>query len=217
MTNTQTHQFSGMLNQHEFKERYIFMMQRIANGFSREDLAFLLGRSSYHVIDFEEFSDKIKMNYEDYEAMATLFRTSPPPSPAFNAKVNNLDISAEKRMIRGTYRETNKERHHQFIHPWTIKGVNTPITITENIQRNAERDAEIKQHLTAFLSRCIGQNIFNHKTSALKIYHHVYIALPGEWRPSFIPPLKQVVYEFILTEKLMFKNEQGHIFYQTKL
>lgn len=217
MANNQIIKFSGMLNQHEFKERYIFIIQRIENGFSKEDIAFLLGRSSYHVIDYESFSDQVKMDYEDHEVMAELFKTPLPPTPAFNSKVNKVDISVEKRMIRGTCIQTDRELYYQFIHPWTIKGINEPLTIHRPIRSNTRNNEELSHELRMELARLTDFGYFNNKSPAMTIYRHMHIHVIPDWQPLLVPALRQVVFEFISLEKLHLKNERGHIYYQTKL
>jgi len=217
MANHQSIKFSGMLNQHEFKERFIFIMQRIENGLSKEDIAFLLGRTSYHVIDYESFSDQVKMDYEDHEVMAELFKTPLPAAPAFNSKVNKVDISMEKRMIRGSCIQTDKELHYQFIHPWTIKGINEPLTILKPIQSYARNDVEVSHELRMEFARLIDFGYFNNKSPAIAIYRHMQTHLIPDWQSLLVPALRQVVFEFISSEKLQLKNELGHIYYQTKL
>lgn len=200
-----------MLNQHEFTTRYIFILQRIANGFSREDMAFLFGRTSYHVIDYEEFSVHVKMDYQDHEGMAALFKGRMPVSPAFNTKVNKLDISNEKRMIRGSFIETAKERHYHFIHPWTIKGINAPITIVEPIQIDTSRDAEILNELTAELDRLIGFGYFNSKISAIGIYHHIWLNTIPKWRIRLAAILKLAIFKAIHAEKIQPVNARYRV------
>ncbi|WP_316835659.1 hypothetical protein [Pedobacter nutrimenti] len=217
MANHQSIKFSGMLNQHEFKERYIFIMQRIENDLSKEDIAFLLGRTSYHVIDYESFSDQVKMDYEDHEVMAELFKTPFPATPAFNSKVNKVDISMEKRLIRGTCIQTDRELHYHFIHPWTIKGINEPLTILKPIQSKTRKDEELSHELRIELARLTDFGYFNNKSPAITIYRHMQIHVIPDWQPLLVPALRQVVFEFIRSEKLQLKNERGHIYYQTKL
>lgn len=207
--------FSGMLNQFEFTERYLFISQRAASGYSREDIAFLLGKTSYHVIDFEELAEKVKMNYQDHEVMAELFRASKPASPAFNDKLNGQTIANEKRMIRGSYSEKDNEGLYKFIHPWLIKGLCTPITIKVSTERNNKHDDEIFIILSEQLRRLIATGFFDRKKSAMMIYYELYSDIQPDFRPLFVPLLRQAMFEFVRTEKIRMTNEESHIYYLT--
>lgn len=217
MPNQHITRFSGMLNQHELKERYIFIKQCRENGFSREDIAFLLGRSSYHIIDYEGLSTHIKMDYMDHEVMAELFKTLAPRAPAFDYMIDKHNISHEKRLIRGTYTSSEKGCLYQFNHPWTIKGINKPIVIDMKLCRDYNYDEQIRLLLKFQLNKLIKLGYFDHKCAPIKIYDYIYSTIQIEWCSLFTPLLKQVVYDFIRNDKLIPLNESGHIFYQIKL
>lgn len=216
MSNKKITTFSGMLNQHEFKERYVFIVQRKANDLSREDVAFLQGRSPYDIIDYEELSNQIKMDYKDQEVMAAIFKTLTPKPPAFDYMIDKQNISHEKRMIRGTYTTSEKGCLYQFNHPWTIKRINKPILIDFKISRDSKYDEEIKLLLKSQLNMLIRLDYFENKHSPIKIYNKIYSDIQIKWRPLFTPLLKQVVYDFIRTDKLVPINESGHTYYQIK-
>jgi hypothetical protein len=216
MTNYQTLKISGMLNQHEFNQRYIFTMQRIASGFSRHELAFLLGRTTYDIADYEQLCEQAKLSFRNYEAMAALFKNPAPIPLAFNSKVNDTDISNEKRMIRGTVTETNKERQIQFIHPWKIKGESKPVIIVEGIERVADKDLKILQWVYDHLAKLKTIGCFERGCTALFLHQQMNSTIVAEWKPLFVTILRQVVYAHVHSSEFQIHYEDGQVLYKIK-
>lgn len=216
MTNTQTIKISGMLNQHEFKERYLFTMQRIANGFSRLDLSFLLGRNAFDIIDYEQLSGQLKLNFNDHELMAALFKNPAASTLAFYSKMNGIDIATEKRMIRGTAIETEKERYISFSHPWKIIGENKPITITEHLAIYTDDDLEILEFVYDHLADLKRVRFFEQGCTALAIYHQLNNSITRCRQPMLTKILRQVVYGHIHSGEFQVHLMDGQVFYKIK-
>jgi hypothetical protein len=216
MANQNNLKISGMLNQHEFKERYNFTVQRIINGFSRPGLAFLLGKTTYEVSDYEHLCEHIRMSYKDHEVMAALFGKPAPSVPAFQIKANDIDISGEKRMIRGEVIETESERQFHFVHPWKIKGENTAFKITENLSREADQDIKINLFVNESLNNLIITGCFNQGCTALFLYEHLNSIIAEEWRPLFLKNLSGLVYARIHTGEFHIHRHDGQVLYKIK-
>lgn len=216
MANTQNLKISGMLNQHEFKERYIFTMQRIINGFSRHEMAFLLGRTNYDINDYEHLHEHVKMSYKDYEIMALVFKNRPPSVPVFQTRADNIDISTERRMIRGTVWETERERQFHFVHPWKMKGESTKIIITEDLSRNAEQDLEINRFVYEHLVILKKTGCFDRGCTALFLYQQLITIIAKAWKPLFVTNLRNLIYAGVYSQEFQIQQQDGRIFYKTK-
>ncbi|MBE9600325.1 hypothetical protein [Pedobacter sp. MC2016-24] len=216
MVNNQILKISGMLNQHEFIERYIFTMQRVINGFSRHEMSFLFGKTTYEINDYEHLSEHVKLSYQDYELMALVFEHVPPSVPVFQTRIDNIDVSAERRMIRGTVSETESERHFQFVHPWKIKGEDVQITITEDLYRNAEQDLQINEFVYEFLLDLKKTGCFDRGCTALFLYQKLNLIIAEEWKPRFLTNLRDLVYAHIYSNEFQIQQQDGLVFYKTK-
>jgi len=205
-----------MLNQHEFKERYIFISQRIANGLSRPDLAFLLGKSTYDVTDYEHLCGQVRMNFKDYEVMATLYKNSAPAAPVFYTQANNIDISGERRMIRGTVTERAREWQIEFLHPWKIKGENKPIAICGDLHRPAEQDSKITELVIEYLLSLKKTGYFQHGCTAFQLYHQLNNTKAKHWQPRCLTVLRQTVYAHVHSGEFQIHQQNGQLFYQLK-
>ncbi len=215
MTNQNNLKISGMLNQHEFKERYIFTQQRIINGFSRQDLAFLLGRMTNDVSDYEQLGTHVKMNYQDHEVMAAVFKTLAPAAPMFYPKANEIDISNEKRMIRGSVTETDTQRLFDFIHPWKIKGENKPINIAESLVCDRSQDLKISEFVQQHLFQFKKAGCFDRGCTALFLYQQLTPVVDKVWKPLFLKVLRALVYAQIHAQEIKSHEIDGRVFYKT--
>lgn len=216
MANQQNLKISGMLNQHEFIERYVFTKQRVMNGFTRPDLAFLLGRSPNDVADYEHFGAHIKMNYQDHEVMAAVFKKLAPAAPIFQARVNDIDISNDKRMIRGTVVETDAQRSFDFMHPWKIKGEDKPITIIEDLGRDTTQDTLIRAFVDEHLAQLKAQGCFERGCTALYLYQQLTGLICKAWQPLFLKILRASIYARIHAQEIRAHQVNGQTIYKTK-
>lgn len=214
MSDKQITNFSGMLNKAEFKERYVITIHRINNGYSREDMSFLLGKPSYHVIDYEMLSNHVKMDTMDYEVIGILFRAKLPIPLFFNTREFIHDISKERKMIRGSYCEYEHESHYQYNLPWVFQNPSQPLTVNATIERDTQYDEEIEAFITSELNALLNIGYFNQQSSPLMIYLYLRGNIDDKWSSSFLPMVKKVMYEFIRKGKLQIKNESGHIYYK---
>lgn len=216
MTNQPNLKISGMLNQHEFIERYVFTKQRVMNGFTRPDLAFLLGRSSNDVTDYEHFGAHVKMSYQDHEVMATVFKKRAMYARIFQARVNDIDISNDKRMIRGTVLETDAKRSYDFIHPWKIKGENKPITIVEDLSRDVTQDVMIRAFVEEHLAQLKAQGCFERGCTALFLYKQLSGLICKAWQRLFLKILRVSIYARIHAQEIRVHQVNGQTIYKTK-
>ncbi|MEJ2884373.1 hypothetical protein [Pedobacter sp. GR22-6] len=216
MANQQNLKISGMLNQHEFIERYVFTKQRVMNGFTRPDLAFLLGRIPNDVADYEHFGAHVKMSYQDHEVMAAVFKKLAPTTPIFQARANDIDISNDKRMIRGTVLETDAQRVYDFIHPWKIKGEDKPITIVEELDRDMTQDAMIRAFVEEHLAQLKAQGCFEHGCTALFLYQQLSGLICKSWQPLFLKILRVSIYARIHAQEIRVHQVNGQTIYKTK-
>jgi len=216
MANQQNLKISGMLNQHEFIERYVFIKQRVTNGFTRSELAFLLGRSPNDVADYEHFDAHVKMNYQDHEVMAAFFKKRATAAPIFQARVNDIDISSDKRMIRGTVVETDAQRIYDFIHPWKIKGENKPITIVEELGHDMTQDVLIRAFVEEHMAQLKAQGCFERGCTALYLYQQLAGLICKAWQPLFLKILRVSIYARIHTQEIRLHQVNGQTIYKTK-
>lgn len=209
-------QCSGMLNQYEFKERYAFITKRIINGFSRAELAFLLGRTVYEVTDYEQLCEYVKMGYKDQLVMIPLFRGTTVAPPKFLTKVHHTDVSHDKRMIRGTVTDTECEREFRFVHPWLIKEEKTAIDLKEDLLRNVKYDAEITGFVNLTLNSLKKSGSFDQGCTALFLYQQLFGIMPVPWLPVFTTILKKAVYALIHAGQLQTGEQDGQVIYKIK-
>lgn len=216
MANQQHLKFSGMLNQHEFTERYLFTLRRIANGFSRRDLAFLLGRATDDLTDYEQLAAHVKMNYNDHETMASVFKRTSLASPIFYTKANETDISNERRMIRGIIMETEDRRYLDFVHPWKIRGDQKDLTITESLSRDDSQDLQINEYLYKQLLVLKNSGCFDPGCTALLLYQQINSVIDKKWKPLFLSNLRNMVFAQIYSKELYINQKDGRVTYKIK-
>lgn len=205
--------FSGMLNQHEFIQRHNFTTQRIANGFARIDMGFLLGRSIYDIVDYEQLCEQTKINISDKE-ISILFKKPVPSASLFFSKVNDSSIANEKRIIRGTVIENEHEREIHFSHPWAVRRDSTGITIVENLCRFQEEEGGIQDWVSDRLEYLI--SYLNDGCTGLFLYQELAKGLPEKWEESFTNALVSAVYDHVHSGKLKMCHQDGRIIYKSR-
>ncbi len=195
--------------------RYIFTKKRIINGFSRQDLAFLLGRTTHDLIDYEQLGAHVKMTYKDHEVMAAVFKTLAPAVPVFQAKENATDVSNDKRMIRGSVLETGTQRKLDFTHPWKIKGENKAITIIEDLAHEGAQDLMISEFVQQHLFQLKNAGCFDRGCTALFLYQQLYAIIEKAWKPLFLKNLRTLVYTQIHAQEIRAHAIDGQVIYKT--
>ncbi len=216
MKNQHHLKISGMLNQHEFVERYIFTIQRISNGFSRAELAFLMGKSSNDITDYEQLGAHVKMDYKDHEVMAAVFKALPPAALMFQTKANDIDISNEKRIIRGSVMETDTQRFFDVIHPWKIKGENKPVNLVESLVRDGSQDLMISEFVQKQLVQFKNAGCFDRGCTAFFLYQQLSPVVDKAWRPLFLKVLRALIYAKIHTQEIKSHQVHGQVIYKSK-
>jgi hypothetical protein len=216
MANLQPLKISGMLNQHEFTARYIFTKQRIINGFARQEMAFLLGRTIHDLTDYEQLGAHVKMSYQDHEIMATVFKRTAPAVPMFYAKSNDIDISNDRRMIRGTVTETGTQRSYEFIHPWKMQGEKKPVILVEDLGRDGAQDVLITEFIQEQLGQLKAAGCFDRGCTALFLYQQLKQVIDKEWQLLFLKMLRITIYAHIHAQDIRVHQIDGQLIYKTK-
>lgn len=191
--------FSGLVNQHEFLQRIQFMKSRILNGYTTEQVAFLLGRTPYFIRDFEELNP-VKLDGEDIINYTYLFTESLMDEDSFDRKKNDIDISYEKRMVRGIRISSNTEIKYEFVHPWTNNGICKPLKLSEELIIS---QSNLDTKLSTILTSLVLGGYFSNLRSPMEIF----MKLENLTEPvsSLILPLRSAIYRFIHTNALLVK------------
>ena len=124
--------YSGSLNQSEFVERYFIIKSRIKQGFTREELAFLLGRTPYFMTDYEELSP-IELELADFDIINSVLRGCNHEALNFDSKDGIYDISNEKRLVRVIKTAYADHITYEFHHHWKISGEIKPLRVVEPV------------------------------------------------------------------------------------
>jgi len=191
--------FSGLINQREFWQRLHFIRSRILNGYSREEVSFLLGRTPHFIKDYEELAG-VALDGEDMINYTFLFNKLLRSMEVFDHKKNDMDISYEKRMLRGIKLSSVYEITYEFIHPWTVRHANKPIVIKEKVRQAGEYSEEIEQ-----IRKRISAKIADGYMDTIRAPMQIYKML-SDSSVSFgtdqICRLRRVLYEMVHAEKL---------------
>jgi hypothetical protein len=206
--------YSGYVDQNEFTQRYLFIKNRVNNSLTREELAFLLGRTPYFVTDYEELSTAVNLDLLDIDLLCQLMTRNKFEILNFDKKDGQYDISHDKKMVRVTRYNYLERIEYKFTHRWTILGENKPLRITEPIFKCIEYDDDPTTLIKVELTRLIAGGYFNPGRSPLEIRDYVWNAYKYKSSSWSAELLKNVVYEFIRDNKLVIGNHKGHYSYQ---
>ncbi|RLJ77373.1 hypothetical protein [Pedobacter alluvionis] len=209
--------YSGYLDQHDFIERYLFIKRRISNSLTREELAFLLGRTPYFTNDYEEMSNTTKLDLIDMDLLNLTLKRNFIGGLSFEKNVGRHDISHEKRMVRITRYEYADKLEYVFNHRWVEYGANKPLKLIEPVFQPANDGGEQVRLITNELTKLLAERYFNTKRSPLDIYLMVWTAHKYRSSAWSIMHLKNIIYELIRTEQLRMSNLNGHFVYQARI
>lgn len=189
--------YCGCVDQNEFIQRFMLIKNRIKNFYSRRDLAFLMGRTPYFINDYEEFSITTKLNLQDLDLLSSIFRIIDFNSVVFDTKVQKVDVSREKRMVRVLSQEFEDQILYTFYHPWTLYGSPVNLKIIEpkfNLSLPSQEQIEKVKQVVLDL---IASGYFIVPRSPLEIYLSVSQILKyhiDAWAPVI---LNDIMYIFI--------------------
>lgn len=205
--------YCGYLNQNEFAERYLFIQRRIAHAMTREELAFLLGRVPYLIIDYEELS-AIKFDITDLDLMGLVLKGRQQQVLSFDKKDGVYDISHEKRMVRVVKSEYPENIVYEFYHHWKIGGHHKPLKIVEPVIRADDFETEAINLITAELTKLMGLGYFAIRRSPLEIRDHIWATYRFKSNAWSIVFLKNIIYEWIRDGLLSVANDKGRFSYR---
>ncbi|TCC95025.1 hypothetical protein [Pedobacter hiemivivus] len=210
--NTKT--YSGYLDQHDFIARYLFIRNRINNSFTRDELAFLLGKTPYFIIDYEELSGSTKLGLSELDILCRILKRGSYETLVLDRTFGKIDISYEKRMIRVIQKEYTQKLVYEFIHPWTSGGTSKSLKAEEPKYDFTDVERESKKLIKNEIARLIDAGFFTEKKTPLEIYERIWSTFrycSDAWSAIFI---KDIVYHFIREGKLTHKYLNGHLSYQ---
>lgn len=205
--------YCAYLNQSEFAERYLFIKSRITNGMTREELAFLLGRVPYFIIDYEELS-AIKLDLPDIDFMNIILKVHYREALNFDTKEGVYDISNEKRLVRVIKSEYSESIMYEFHHHWKINGKNKLLKIIEPVIYTDGLEMETTELIVAELTKLMELGYFKIKRSPLEIRNHIWKKYRYKSSAWSITLLKNIIYEWIRQGKLTVGKHKGHFMYQ---
>ncbi|RAJ31737.1 hypothetical protein [Pedobacter cryoconitis] len=208
--------YCGYLDQNEFTQRYLLIKNRVNNSLTREELAFLLGRTPYFIIDYEELSLAAKLDLVDVDLLCLILIRDRFESLTLDKKDGQHDISHEKRMVRVTMHEYREKLVYQFNHRWNVNGENKPLKITEPIFQTSTLGDEPIKLINVEITKLLSEGYFNTKRSPLEIREVVWRAYKYKSSAWSIIFLKNIIYEFIRDNKLVMGYDKGHFTYQIK-
>ncbi len=203
--------YCGYLNQSEFAERYLFIENRIIQGISREELAFLLGRVPYFITDYEELSTS-KLELADIDLIKKVFERHQYKILNFDSKDGKYDISNERRQVRVVRRKYNQNIVYEFYHPWKIDGEYKPFKIIEPLIDAVNEEGVAL--ITTELNKLIAQGYFKCRRSPLEIRDQIWAAYrykSGAWS---VISLKDIIYQSIRAGSLIAIKDKGCFRYQ---
>ena len=209
-----TKTYSGYIDQNEFVARYVFIKNRINNSFTREELAFLLGKTPYYVIDYEELSVGIKLSLLETDNLCKILKRGSYETLKLDKTFGKIDISFEKRMVRIIQKEYAQKFVYEFIHPWTSGGTCQPLKVVEPKYDLTAVERESRKLIRDELTRLIEAGFFTNKKTPLEIYERIWSTFKycsNAWSAVFV---KDIIYHFIRENKLVHKFLNGHLSYQ---
>lgn len=214
-SSVKTRCYTGKLDQNEFVMRYIQTKKRIDNCFTRDELAFLLGKPPYFVIDYEELSPQAKPSIADIDLLNNILNRSELIILQFDTTIHRVNISNEKRVVRVVRKDYPDKIEYHFSHPWTYKGLREPLLIVEPIcVGNSQRQAE--SFIKRKVLKLITTGYFNYGRLPNELYNdlwEIFKFRSDAWSPIV---LKNAVYYFIRENKLTVESSSGRFTYFTK-
>lgn len=212
--NTKT--YSGYLDQNEFVTRYLFIKNRINNSFTREELAFLLGKTPYFVIDYEELSGSIKLGIPELDILCRLLKRGTNETLILDKTFGKIDISHEKRMVRVIQKEYPMKFVYNFIHPWTSGGVSPPLLCEEPKYDISGVENDSKEIINEALLALKKQGFFETMRTASEIYERIWSVnkyRSNAWSAVF---LKDLLYLSVRKNELFAKQLNGQFIFQIR-
>lgn len=211
-----TKSYCGYLDQNEFSVRYHFIKNRISNSFTREELAFLLGRTPYFVIDYEELSTNTKLNISDSDFLCQILKRGNYETLKLDKTCGKTDISYEKRMVRVIQREYSQKFVYEFVHPWTTGGICEPLKAVEPKYDTVAIEKESRLLVNDEIIRLIKTGYFNSKKSPFLIYEKIWNTYKYDSTAWSVTVLKELIYGFIRQDELLAEQINGHFTYKLK-
>ncbi|MBB6240032.1 transcriptional regulator with XRE-family HTH domain [Pedobacter sp. AK013] len=212
-----TSSYSGYIDQHDFIERVLFIKKRISNSLTREELAFLMGRTPYFINDYEEMTNTIKLDLIDMDLLSLTLKRNFNGGISFDKKDGLHDISHEKRMVRVTKYEYPDKLEYVFNHRWVEYGKNKPLKLIEPAFQPPNDGGEQVRLITNELTKLLSGSYFKTKRSPFEIYQYVWTAHKYRSSAWSILHLKNLIYELIRTEHLRMSNLNGHFVYRSRI
>lgn len=206
--------YSGYLDQSEFAQRYLFIKNRVNNSLTREELAFLLGRSPYFITDFEELLASAKLDLVDIDLLPQFLTRNKYETLIFDKKDGQFDISSEKRMVRVTRFEYLDNIQYDFKHKWYVNGENEVLKIKEPKFQTYALEDESKKLIRAELAKLIASGYFNIKRSPIEIREQIWQSYKHRSNAWCVSILKNIIYDLIRDERLRLIHFKGHYNYQ---
>lgn len=204
--------YAGMLTQDGFKQRYLFIRTRIAYGYTRDELAFLLGKPISFINDYEELEGSIHMNTKDLETLTFLFISPHQENMTFDKDDYNY---SDKRLIRGCQETKDGVYLYTFEHPWMLDKVNTPYTFQESIvpyEHDEDETTRYMENANRVISYLIKTDFFKIKRLPTEIYKKAkeicYSHQPV--RPIY---LKEKIFDLIHNGQLKIQRFEHQVFY----
>lgn len=204
--------YSGSLNQSEFVERYFIIKSRIKQGFTREELAFLLGRTPYFMTDYEELSP-IKLELADFDIINSVLRGCNHEALNFDSKDGIYDISNEKRLVRVIKTAYADHITYEFHHHWKISGEIKPLRVVEPVICTAGVALKAMRLITDEIKNLLQLGYFKSSRSPLEIQKyiwHQYKYDANAWSVTF---LKNIIYHFVKEGQLAVDCNKGRFTY----
>jgi len=212
-----TKSYSGYIDLHDFIERVLFIKKRISNSLTREELAFLMGRTPYFINDYEEMTNTIKLDLIDMDLLSLTLKRKFNGGISFDKKDGLHDISHEKRMVRVTRYEYGDKIEYIFNHRWLEDGESKPLKLIEPVFHLSDEEGEQVMFITIELTKLFEKGYFNTKRSPFEIYQCVWTAYKYRSSAWSVLHLKNLIYELIRTEHLRMSNLNGHFVYQSRI
>lgn len=210
-----TKSYCGYIDQNEFIQRYFFIRKRIDNSLTRNELAFLLGRTPFFMIDYEELTATTKFDLTDIDLLSLILKNGKSEILQFDKKNGQADISREKRLVRVIQREYERRIEYNFVHPWTTYGENEPLFAKEPIYTSCPKEEQIKL-IEAEVLKFLLEGFFDRQRSACEIHERIWHTYKYKSNAWSVLHLKDVIYQYISMGKLVARYSNNHFMYHLK-
>ena len=194
----------------DFQARCRFIKTRIRHKFSRDEVAFLLGRSPHLITFYEQMAGGVKLSSADAEVLSDLFKED----MSFVLEVDQHD--QDKRQILGLQYPYKGKIEYEVNHGWS-GDVDDRLFVIAEKPRNEVLPSEERLVLKAVkeVGRLLEMGYFSQTKSALDVYRYVYRELSKNLRPLL---LKKAIYHYLQEKQLVcFSNKNGHFRYHVNL